>query len=467
MFCPECGFSNPVPGVVCPRCGTVLPRTRGSTFVLPEEPTDAPPAVTPAPEPPPAAAPIAAPVAPPQAAPFYPPTAPTGQPHASPEPVAQAPADPFAATAYGPQQVLAAAAPAFVAQPAAPAYAAQLATSPQAQAPAASSAEPDAAIWGLDASDTRSGLVWRSIVGAFSVILGGPLIPFSILFLIAVMSRYGVDRIHFLVIPVCLLLLGVFESLAGIGMLRGASSPHVNYIVALVVQFVGTLAIAAALFAQDSWRNTSSLIVAGVLLLSPMLIPILRWIPFRLKSSGAVLGTAGSTSSYKKRAVPFVLWGPIFVLAASPLLVPSALASLVVMVMAWVEPPDGSYLYGALLSAGGLLQFVFVLGVFAAAIGLLRRSRWSVAVGGVAGAIGTLATVVGFGALAVYMTKLSINDDSVADIMLFGIALTVMFVPCVSLLIGAVKFKFRLPGYLNVAVPEGGERPKLMDVLVP
>lgn len=455
MFCPECGHDNPVPGIACSRCGARLPRTRGATVVVDEESTQPPPVVAQAPAYP--QAPAYAPQAPhsPQA-PAYAPAPPVAG-YGPPAPLqaqplaqgnypnmvsgsAQAAPDPFAQTAY--------------------AIEGQLPVQPE-------RSEPEPVGYAPSPADSRRGLVWRGVFGGASLLLGAPIILFGLLIGIAFAAtdfRYGV-RIDLLGFSAAFVIVGILEVVAGARVLRGSPSPHIMYVIALVVQILLSGLVMMLAFAEmyspDSGDYLAGLIVAG----APLILPLLRFIPLFLSSSGQVLGSREG-SGVPMRPVPFVLWSPIVALLASPVLVPVVLSVAIGSVAVWIDPPGKSYGLVAGVSAGLVLGFVTLLAMIVANIGLVRRSRWSVAVGGVAGILVTLLAIGAYSTMVVAAaSERSFGGEDLGPSATVAIITTALLIPAIAAFAGAIKFRFRLPGYLSE--PEGTERKKLLQLLVP
>lgn len=420
MFCPACGLNIPTPGLRCSRCGTELPRTKGGTVVIDDGPT-------------PGQAPQA---------PVYAPHSPAAH-QARSQPVVASPVDPFAHTAYSSRESEAAMAP----QP----------------LPTGQVEETAAAGWQLPAPETRSGLVVRSFVGCFSLMLGTPLLVFALLWLsYALFIDSRAVSLAIILFGVTALVISVLEIVAGTRVLKGSPSPHLTYVVALVAQVLLTLTTIVVL--AISARRADGLLPLAFIIFFPAFIPLLRLAPLFIRSSGTLIGSRDLGPGIPVRPVPFVLWAPTTTLLASPMLVLSALVAIFVMVVAWVSPPQGSYALAGAVSTVALVSCVTCVGVLVSSLALFRRSAWATAAGGISGAIGTLLSAVLLGVFVyVLIVEDGVDPDSMAALTYAILAMTALVVPSLSLVIGAFRFRFRQPDYLEAASPSD----KLLHVLVP
>jgi len=303
--------------------------------------------------------------------------------------------------------------------------------------------------------------VWRGVFGSISLMLGTPAILFAIFVTVAILATQRGVRADLIAVAVGVIIIGTLDVVAGALVLKGAPSPHVIYVISLVVQLLASLTMAILVILEIRAADADEIFMVALIFTAPLFLPLVRLIPLFLSSSGEVLGSRDG-GGMPMRPVPFVLWGPIVTLLASPLFA-FALLSIAIGLLTSLGS-DTAML--SIFAVVGLILFVFSAGLAGGVVGMLKRARWSVAVGGVTGAIGVLASLglfVGLNYDTVSRNRFS--DDDLGMSATAAFIITAALVPSLSLLVGAIKFGFRLPAYLNE--PAGTPRRKLMQVLVP
>jgi hypothetical protein len=172
------------------------------------------------------------------------------------------------------------------------------------------------------------------------------------------------------------------------------------------------------------------------------------------------------------RAVPYPLWaGPLLIVLGAL----SIVREVIQLVRVGVEMADSTRLARAveevhgsypLFFAGATGLLVSVL-LVVAGIGLLRRKRWTVGLGGVAGLL--MLLVDGTAILVLYVW----DDISNHGGPLLGLVDVFILLACGIgawfALAGALRFGFQLPRYLRETAEKNadGTRQKLLSVLVP
>lgn len=325
---------------------------------------------------------------------------------------------------------------------------------------------------GLAATDTRKGLVWRTVAG-------GALLTWGILFLL-VGSSFGVVHLSILVkhgyanahesvlatawvsfastLPALLLLV------AGAGWLSGRGSPRALAFAGFVAN---TLWAGAAIYALAVFYHPDSLVIASMLACGATVLATALCMGLVIAANQWM---AGRPKVGKPRSVPYPLWG-------GPLLI--VLGSLTVLRLAYplLEIPlklraSSSFWRQARetftelpMFWGALAALIVSLVVIAAGVGLLRRSRWSVAAGGGAGLAALLILMLVPGVLAMQNRLGEFGGAEALPLVIWvmaahGIAAWIA-------LGGALRFGFQLPSYLRDAsdAAGGGNRSGLMDTL--
>ena len=311
------------------------------------------------------------------------------------------------------------------------------------------------------ACESRSGLVWRGILGTTSLLLGMPLVLASVFTVVGVLAARDA-QLGLIPPAIALFLIGFVEITAGARVLKGSASPHMAYIVGFVLQVLGTIVLFGVLLGSDASIDADELVIASLFILAPSLYPLVRMILFFLPSTGSTIGSRDLPSGATLRAVPFVLWCPAVTLLVSPVYLLAVLAAVPLSVSAWMG--GNSLGFAAAMTAIALTVMVVLICMFVSVGGLLRSKRWSLVLGGIAGllcALTGLALCVIL-AIALVETRRFDFDDLGASIMV-GFVVTSLTVPGLAWFFGAIKFGFKLPPYLLTDPPAEGPKPTLMQ----
>ena len=326
----------------------------------------------------------------------------------------------------------------------------------------------------LSPTDTRKGLVWRTVAG-------GALLTWTLMF--------GLTASVFIVLHLALFLGHGFGNMheityATFGLAVGGLMPAIALLIASTSCLSGrawprALAVFAAL-THVAWagvtifmlsqtfemRNTASL---GAVACGASAAVTVVWVVVLLAGGQWVSKTPPGKPA---RAVPYPLWaGPMLIVLACVSIVRDSVVLAQVGIKAAKLSPfsraaakvlDAGPLFWS-AAAGWLLSFVLIV----VGIGLLRRSRWSVGLGG---AVGIILLLANLGAIVVRYAGSDLYRHggpalAMVDVFIqlaFGIAAWVA-------LAGALRFGFRLPRYLRGTAAQGpdGARLGLLEALVP
>lgn len=336
---------------------------------------------------------------------------------------------------------------------------------------ALSSAGSDSAV--LSPTDTRKGLVWRTVVGGAWVTEALFLVPMATWYValhLLLMHEHGAANLHesaWMTFGVATgaLVTALLLWLVGLSCLSGRGWPRVYAVLAAVVHGawgITTITLFTRSYDSDSIRWLIAVCVGSVLVSFALAVLTLsghKWI-----GQGPVNGHA--------RAIPYPLW-------AGPLLLVSALVQLSrelwKLVLLFIEYNTYSRFSSAVREVyGGLPLFIVGMGglvtamlIIVVSIALMRRSRWAVALGGGTGLLLLLVNVAAgivllttYGKVVRYGFSFTLLDMGAASMWHFPVWLS---------LIAALRFRFRLPAYLRDAPAKdsNGKRLSLLEILVP
>jgi hypothetical protein len=323
-------------------------------------------------------------------------------------------------------------------------------------------------------TDTRKGLVWRTVAGGAWLtwaLLFGAFAGWFVVAHFALLFEHGASHLHEVtwstfglaagaLVPAMLLLL------TSVSCLWGRGWPRAFGVLAALAHAAWAITTTALLVQTFDWHRT----VPWGVVASVLTAVITVFLVALLLAGGKWVGQ--SPAGKPARAVPYPLWGgPLLIVLASV-----TFAREVVSVVALlVQNAKRTYFASAVrevydsypfLVAGvaGLITSALLI---VAGIALLRRARWSVGLGGAMGLL-TLAVQ------AVVITLLFVSHETYfRDGPSFGlidvyVALAWSLASWVAL-VAALRFGFRLPKYLRDAPATGpdGKRIKLLDILAP
>ena len=517
IFCPGCGNAIVLPAKACPTCQAPLPAPK-TVIGFPEPPPVVAKPVAPVeqlPAPPPPVmtllGPEPQPARPGATNPGYPGPAPQKSPLAQEPPEEPAPRKGRRGTLPIPEpgpQPAAQHPPAGQPQPAAqpqPAWQVQApvpiahldapggATAPKEPAPEALHgvqpfiygqpsphvapsplAEQPAPGLELAPTDTRKGLVWRTVAGGAWLtwtLLFGAITGWLVVMHLGLLFEHGASHLHEVtwttfglaagaLVPATLLLL------TSVSCLLGRGWPRALGVLATITHVAWAVTAAVLLTQTFDWQGAVA--VGTVASVGTTVITVC--LAVLLLAGGKWIGQ--SPAGKPARAVPYPLWGgPLLIVLASVAFV-REVGGVVALV---VENAKRSYFASALREVYGSYPFLVagIAGIIASAllivagITLLRRVRWSVGLGG---AMGLLHVVV----LAVVITLLFVSHEThFRNGAAFGlidvyVALAWSVASWIALA-AALRFGFRLPKSLRDAPTAGpdGKRLKLLDILVP
>ena len=326
---------------------------------------------------------------------------------------------------------------------------------------------------GLAPSDTRRGLVWRTVAG-------GALLTWGLVFLLLALSftvmhatillRHGYWNAHESLLAASWISVGACVPstlilVAGAGWLSGRGSPRALAFAGFVTN---TLWIGAAIGLLATFFHPDPLVVWSMIASGSTVLATAVCMGLVIASNRWM---AGRPRQARPRSVPYPLWaGPLLIVLGSVTvlrLMFSLVGILVKLKMAshfWRQAREA---FGELPVFWGAVSAILICAmVVVAGIGLLRRSRWSVALGGAAGVLAFLTLVTVPLALVIQNRLGAFGGISSLPLVIWVLASH--GVAAWIALGGAVRYRFQLPPYLRdgPGSPGDGRRPELMEVLM-